>query len=310
MTAMDLGSEALLLLRRRLGVGPGWISGEAVHWSYWGALQSAWSEPVRARSGAPAWRVRLATRLVEGFSTSPQHTAALASILPQPSLGGLVMEGNRLDIMSAVDIDDHNVGSMVQVLTMAARAHVADARHLVSGTKRLAPGLISLVDTAARLPDAFLDAPMLREAPGREGSWSTREIATCVDALRKRSEPRAVETPWGVSATFALDWTNEVRSVLEVRPDSARPLFGRGIGATLWTMVRGGPRDALQWNARETGPGSNGDALGGWWAPEGGFLVHRSFYPGPLCQADLLVQFLQASVHRARAANTYVAARE
>jgi hypothetical protein len=307
---MDLGGEALLLLRRRLGVGSGWISGEAVHWSYWGALQSAWSESVRARGGAPAWRIRLATRLADGFSTSPQHTAALAAILPQPSLGGLVMQGHRLDIMSAVDVDDSNVGSMVQVLAMAARAHVADARHLVSGTRKLAPGLISLLDTAASLPDAFVDAALLREPAGRDASWSTREIATCIDALRPRSEPRAVETPWGVSATFALDWTVEVRSVLEVRSDSARPLFGRGIGVTLWTMVRGGPRDALAWNARETGAGTNGLALGGWWAPEGGFLVHRAFYPASLCQADLLVQFLQASVHRARAANTYVAARE
>jgi hypothetical protein len=223
----------------------------------------------------------------------------------------VALRRKTLEIVSAVDLDSSYLGSMVQVLSIAARTHVADARHLVSGSKKLAAaGLTSVIDEAATIPETFLNPVLLRDTQDDGHSWTKREIASCINAIRPKREAPATETPWGVTATFALDWTNAVRSVLEVRPDTSRPLFGKGIAVTLWTPVRGGPLEALVWNEREAAPRGTGDVLGGWWAPEGGFLVHRSFYPAALCQPDLVVQFLQTDVRRAYAANKCVAALE
>lgn len=310
MAPADLGNEAILLLRRSLGVGSGWISDGIVRWSYWGVLQSAWSEPVQDSRGAPAWRIRLATRLLDGFSRSAPKVAALDAILPHGPLGAYVVRRRTLELVTAVDLDEGNHGSMVQVLAIAARAHAADARRMLSDTRLLArTGLISVIDAAAPLPETFVTPGLLRESPGEGSAWSRRELALCLDGLRSHGAARAVETPWGVSASFPLEWTSAAGSVIEARPDVARDPFKGGLAVTLWTPVRGGTLHALDWNGRDTGPGSTGNALGGWWA-EGGYLVHRSYCPAAVCQPDLVLELLQTYIRRAHAANACVAAIE
>ena len=240
----------------------------------------------------------------------------MAASLPHAALGALVTgDGRRrpLELASAVEVYDGNVSSMVKLLAVAARAQAADARLLLAYSRRLSgAGLIPVIDAAATMPISFLpgtarrrDTPVL--PPPRRGI--SREILPWVDALEQRGVARAVETPWGVTATFALGSTIETQSKLDLRPDPGRPLFGPGVTVGLWTPVRGGPLDALAWNAREVGEGSRGDALGGWWAPPGGVLVHRAFFPAEICQPDVVSAALDSCIRRAELASSVVASR-
>jgi hypothetical protein len=318
MPPPDLGREAIVLLRGALGVGPGWTVDDAVHWTFGGALQCAWSEPVTPEGNKPAWRVHLRTRLADGFTGSYLQTLTLSSCMPHASLAGIVSGvGPRttLKLASAVDVDDGSLGSKVQMLVAAARAQVADARNMASfGRKLTAAALTPLADLAAALPDGVLTPAEtvlgeMMAGRGRSG-WAARAVSVWIAALRPHSDAKVVRTPWGLSATLSLGWTDAARSVLEVRADAGRLRPGQGISIGLWTPVRGGPLDAIGWNEREVGPGGAGWAIGGWWAPEGGFLVHRCFWPAALCQPDLLVELLQAYTRRAEHANRLVAALE
>ena len=305
-----------MLLRGSLGVGGGWIAHE-LFWSFWGVLQLAWTERV-AGDDRPTWRLRLRTRLLDGFSGSGGQVSALAACLPYSALGGVVAgEGRRrhLELAAAVDFHDGNIGSMVRLMAVAARAHAADARYLLAHSKRLtAAGLVLVIDAAAEPPAPFLNAgdAGCRQAfalpPARRGR--SREIALWVDELERRGEARAEETPWGITAKYSIGWTAETQSILELRPDASRPLLGPGVTIGLWTPVRGGPMDAMAWNAREVGAASRGEALGGWWAPPGGVLVHRAFFPAEICKPDVVAAVLDACTRRARYSASVVAARE
>ena len=326
MTTVDLGTEALEQLRKSLGVGDGWTleqigaepylkrqAGSAVHWSFWGALQRAWPEPLAVPGGRPTWRIHLRTRLLDGFTGSPRQIAALLASLPHASLAGVVsLDGPRqpLELASAVDIHNGNLESMVRLLRITARAQAVDARHLFSWSKPLeSVGLVPTVDETADEPTVvclrpgevrFKDAA----AAGEGVTWTGHDMAMCAEALHQGGEWRAVETPWGVSVTFAPDWTSDVHSVLEVRPDVGRPLIGRGVGVSLWTPIRGGLLDAMAWNERDLVAAGLGVALGGWWATEASMLVHRSFYPAEVWHADLVSELLRSYMRRANAANT------
>jgi hypothetical protein len=127
------------------------------------------------------------------------------------------------------------------------------------------------------------------------------ELALCVKALEPHDHVRISETPWGVSA--AIGATDEARSVLEIRRDAGRPLLGKGVSVSLWTPLRGGPLDAVVLNERETATWGHGTALGRWWAPEGGFLVHSSFVPAGLFEIAQVPSLLGAYMHRADEAN-------
>lgn len=287
-----------------------WTVDDAHHWSFWGTLQRAWASPIRT-SGRPTWRVHLNTRLLDGFTGAVEQTAVLSSCLPHASLAAVV-RGRRphetLELASTVDVHDGNVGSMVRLLAVAARAQVAEARFLVSCSKPLiSVGLFAAADIAAGIPAAMLnpDQLLVREIPAESSGrlWFQPEVAMCVDTLRSQCAVRAMQTPWGVSAVFSAE-SGGARSVLEINADGGRPLLGTGISVSLWTPVRGGPPEALLWNEDEVASNEPCHALGGWWTPEGGYLVHRSFYPLGVCHQDLVSQFLLAYARRARMANT------
>ena len=219
-----------------------------------------------------------------------------------------------LELASTVDVHDGNVGSMVRLLTVAARAQVVEARFLVSCSKTLGiAGLAAAADTSADIPASMMnpDQLVVRDTAARSSGrlWFRRGIAMCVDTLLQQCNVRAVPTPWGVSATFS-EGTRDTRSILEISVDGGRPLLGTGIAVSLWTPVRGGPQDALAWNEREVASTEPCHALGGWWALERGVLVHRSFYPVGVCHQDLVSQFLQAYVRRAHHANALAAAEQ
>jgi hypothetical protein len=316
MPAVDYGSEALVLLRKSLGIKTTWTADAAVHWSFWGTLQRAWSAPVLRTAPRSAWRVNLRTRLFDGFDGSAAQMSAISSCLPHASLAAVAQREacpDHLELASAVDVHDDNVGQVVRVLTVAARAQASEARYFLTGSKTLAAvGLTPVVDTAAGLPTAALYAgeALLRDTLSRGASLrSKEEMSQCVESLRQQHGVRAVHTPWGVSATFGRCGAVDVRSILEVKPDGGRPLLGRGVSVALWSPVRGGPQDALLWNRRELASEGSCYALGGWWAPEGGFLVHRSFYPAGVWNADLVARFLEAYALRAHQANAVAAAR-
>jgi hypothetical protein len=314
MPPVDFGHETLVRLQRSLGVDSAWTAEGAPHWSFWGTLQRAWSSPL-STSDRPTWRVHLHTRLLDGFTGAVAQTSALSSCLPHASLAAVVRGHRRpetLELASTIDVHDGNVGSMVRLLAVAARAQVAEARFLVSCSKTLASvGLFAAADIAAGIPAAMLnpDQLLVREIRAESSGrlWFQPEIAMCVDTLRQQCAVRAMQTPWGVSAVFSAE-TSDVRSVLEINTDGGRPLLGTGISVSLWTPVRGGPPEALIWNEDEVVSTTDScHALGGWWTPEGGFLVHRSFYPLGVCHQDLVSQFLLAYARRAHKANAFAA---
>ena len=324
MTTVDLGTEALGLLRQSLGVGDGWTlqpigaepsltpePGSAVHWPFWGALQRAWAEPLAVPGGPPTWRLQLRTRVLEGFTGSPRQITALLANLPHASLAGIVPAGGPrqpVELASAVDVHDGNLESMVRLLRITARAQAVDARHLFSWSKQLeSVGLVAIADEAADQTVVCLRPGEIRwdePASGREGvAWTAREVAMCTAALQQGGEWHATEKPWGISVTFTLDQASAVRSVLEVRRGVARPLAGRGVSVTLWTPVGGGLLDAMAWNERELIAVGPGVALGGWWVSDRNALVHRSFYPTEVWHPDLVAELLRSSMHRAHTAN-------
>lgn len=318
MPPLDPGQEALVLLRRALGVGSGWMVDHAFHWVFWGALQSAWVEPAVTGDGRSVQRVHLRTRMVDGFSGSSAQVTVLATCLPHPSLSGVVTgneSGKLLMLATAVTVDEGSLEACVRLLDWAARSQANEARRLAEFARQLAAAdFTPLVDATALLPEAVLASGemLFREARPAHGrwSWSSRAMALCVDELGKHSEVNAMRTPWGLSATLSLGWTAAAVSTLEVRADVGRPLMGPGISIGLWTPVRGGPIDAIGWNEREMGPDGPPIAVGGWGAPEGGYLVHRSFCPAALSRPELVQELVPIYVARARRANTAVAARE
>jgi len=174
-------------------------------------------------------------------------------------------------------------------------------------------GLAASADTLAEMPASMLnpDQLVVRETSARSSGrlWFRRGLSMCVETLLQQCNVRAVPTPWGVSATF-FEGTRDVRSILEISIDGGRPLLGTGISVSLWTPVRGGPDDAISWNQREVAATDPCHGFGGWWALDGGLLVHRSFYPIGVCHQDLVSQFLQAYARRAQCANALAAAEQ
>jgi hypothetical protein len=220
----------------------------------------------------------------------------------------------QLDLATAIDIHAGNYEWAVKLIVAAARTQAAEARHVLVCADALAPvGLTSVIDTAAAFPAHVMNSSeaLIRDTQAQcTGSrWFADEIAACAETLRQYGQTHAVKTAWGVSATFIQRGVTEARSILEVRRDAGRPLLGRGLSITLWAPLRGGPIDALQWNDRELASAGLSLALGGWWAPEGGFLVHSCFIPEAFCGADQLSHWLQLAASRAHFANAVVAGR-
>lgn len=315
MPRVDLGAEALHALRERLNVGVGRSVDKAVHWWFWGTRQRAWSAPALRNGDRTVWRLHLRTRLLEGYQGGFTQRAALSTAMLPASLAGVVWSqdpSDQLELASALDVHEGNCEWAVKLLVTVARAQAAEARHLLSSADTLASvGMTPLIDATATFPAGVMNSSevLFRDtqaaSPGYR--WFADEIAMCADSLRQAGQAHVVRTPWGVSATITQHGATEARSILEVRRDAGRPLLGRGLSLTLWAPLRGGPIDALQWNHRELGATNLNCALGGWWAPEGGFLMHSCFIPEAFCGIDQLGHWLQVCTRRAHHVNATVA---
>jgi len=246
----------------------------------------------------------LRTQLLDGFAGSSEQWAVLRTELPRAALAGLVRRPSRpdqLELASAADVHDGNVGWATRALVAAARAQAFEARHLLSSRRALSGvGLKSMCDPVADPPQGFLDpsAARLRHAGRALESLRhpAREIALCVETLARLGHTRVSPTPWGVVAALGPD---DRRSILEIKRDTGRPLLGAGVSVSLWTALRGSHTHALELNEQEAAPWGQGTAFGRWWAAEGGPLVHSSFVPGALFEQDLLSTLLDCYAKRA-----------
>lgn len=312
MVRADYGSQALNRLHQLLGAETEWTAGEVgFRWSLWGARQRVWSESVRGEGNRPTWRLRLRTRALEGFTGSLRQRSALMSTVPPATLAALVrslVRPDRLELAITLDLHEGNFGWALRTVAIAARVQAVTARILGESRTLDGAGLSPGVDPNAGLPVNLRKHPedVLFVGPRPHTTapcWPPSEFGALVGVLRGHAKARAVQTPSGILASLGHEEVEKARCILEVKSDTVRPTFGKGLSVVLTTAVRGGVLDAMLWNEREVGPQSRGDSLGGWWACESGLLVHNSFYPDVLHRKDLALHVVLASTRRAREAN-------
>lgn len=310
MVTADIGNEALKALRCSLDVEAGCAAEDAVCWSYRGVPQRAWAAPI-AGAYRPTWRLHLETAALEKFSGSLAELQALSDEVTPPSLAAIVRSSDRpsgLDLVTTLDMHEGNFAWAIRVLAAAARVQAAEARRLASPSGWVvAAGLRPASELQLEWPDEFQPAveASFRESPAPigESPWTAQETSDGIEALKATTPALVVEIPTGISATFP----GKTWSFLEVTCDADRPPLGKGLLVVLTTPGRGGPLNAMLLNELETGPHSRGRGPGGWWAPEGGFLVHRSFYPRALYRTGLLMDLLLDYARRVREANVLMA---
>jgi hypothetical protein len=307
LSETNLGSEVLRRLRELLGVettGP-----EAgLEWARWGAVQRARSRSAAGPDGWPCWSVELRTRALEGFGATPAQLSALSVELPLATVAGVVRgdQPGSLELASRLDMRAPDSGWVLRVLTIAARAQAAEARHLSRSRVLASVGLTPAVDLQAEAPAALAlapeEAPLGRTAPEVVGSrWTKPELLELVEVLKAETPARVVPTPSGMAATFPVGGAQEARSILEVTAGAEHSLLGKGLSFVLRTPVRRGLMEAMALNECEVGQGSGCDAVGGWVAAESG-LVHSSFYCDPLHQKGVVLPLLRAYARRAQEA--------
>jgi hypothetical protein len=286
------------------GPTPGAGHGARLEWSMWGSAQRAWAELAAERDAPPTWRFQLRTALLDGFEASPTQLRALSDEVPTPTLAGLVRradDGSRLELASSLDLHAIDLGCAHWLLTVAGRLHAALARQIAASTCLASAGLTPAVDLAApaplelRLrPEAVLLGPS--RPPGPLSMWTVRESRECVAGLLRQRAVHAVDTPWGLSASFPA-FAAGGRSLFELR-STADSLLGYGLSVQLRLPRGGGMLAALALNEREVSPQGRGAAIGGWHWTDGG-LTHTQFLPDAFCPRGLATDLALAYGRRA-----------
>jgi hypothetical protein len=258
-------------------------------WLAAGVRQRARVERVASDDRSTDLRLSVSTSVLDGFTGAPGQLALLSERLAPSTLAGLVRSSDvatRLDLASAWHASRDDVGWLTPVMTAAALAQAEEAASFVADRDALvrvglAPALDAEAGAGAAPAAATSSGTAL--APVSEGAgWTPADLAACLKTLRSLGSVRAIDTPWGISGTIWPGGPAKASSILEVRAGVERPRLGKGLSIVLRTAIRGGPLRAIAWNEREVSAEGRGDGLGGWWAPEGGFLVHASFYPDSL----------------------------
>jgi hypothetical protein len=276
----------------------------SAEWSLESVRQRVWVDRI-ASSTPPTFRLTLSTDALGGFTGLSAQLAALSALLAPPRLAGLVRSrdaASRLEFTSSLHASEQDVKWATQALAVAADMQAEEARSLQADREAfthagLTPACSDDAGSVTRHARTFgLDpVPADPAVPG----WTTSELCPCIATLRSLPNVRAVQTPWGVSATIWPAGPDRPGSILEVRADARRSFAGKGLSVVLRTAIRGGPLRALGWNEREVGPRGRGNGLGGWWAAEGGFMVHSTFYPDALKDSGRAERFLLDAVVRA-----------
>jgi hypothetical protein len=292
-------------LREALGVRASWCAGEgSFQWTLCGAVQRAWRVPTMTSGHVPTWRLQLRTYVVDGFSGSPAQLSVLSSDLTAPTLAGLVRTAYvpaRLELASALDVPGGDLRHILQAVVVTARSQAAEAGYLSLSGRLTSVGLVPRVDLEAAAQAESWRCSVegvvgSREREVERACGTCSQIDAWIDVLRQQTRARAVRTPEGICATFPA---GESRSILELNADAVHPMLGKGLSAVLTVPLRVGPTEAMMLNEREVGPQCSGDALGGWRATDGSFLVHSSFYPYALQQEGLGLPLLLAYARRA-----------
>jgi hypothetical protein len=230
----------------------------------------------------------------------------LSAELPVPTVAGIARRADdqtRLELATSFEVRDDTIDWVMMALPAAARMQAAEAR-LLSQSKALGRvGLVSEVDADAKAPSALSlrRGNLLQDRRTKHAGpcWDESEISECADVLKAQMHAHTVRTSQGFQASFRLRSGEAARSILEVTTDCEDPLFGRGLLVVLSTPARGGPLGAMTLNEREVGSVNRGHALGGWWAPKGGFLHYCLFFPQAIYQKGIALQLLLSYARRA-----------
>jgi hypothetical protein len=144
--------------------------------------------------------------------------------------------------------------------------------------------------------DVYGDGGGERETPD---VWAWRETQLAAEVLRGRHGVRVASTAVGLAATFELAHPalDGGVAVLEVNTAAHKPGTGPGVQVRLGPPGDGGACEALALNAREAGPLSPTDLLGGWTVREG-LLEHAAFYPDALRTPGLLSRIVLGAANR------------
>jgi hypothetical protein len=272
-------------------------------WSHRGALQRAWSEPFRERGGSGTWRLHLRTLALEGFTGAAEQLEALSTEPGLSTVASLVRDPGcltRLELGSCFDLRERGLGLVLDLLSCASRIQAAEARRLSGSSALATTGLLPGVDRTAGGEGSVPLPPLLASGPPRlDREARAKLLSECLETLRSRTPARAVATPWGISASFALGGAANGRFLLEIRADARHPGLGRGLSVVLRTPLAAGLMVAIAQNERELGPHGHAEALGGWRVDDGR-LVHASFHPEAFRAAGLGVEVALASFERAR----------
>jgi hypothetical protein len=295
-----IGRLRELMQRPTQGAG----HGARLEWSTWGAGQRAWAELATERDAPPAWRLQLRTALLDGFEASPTQLRALSEEVPTPTLAGLVRradDASRLELASSLDLHAIDLGCAHWLLAVAGRLHAALARQIAASPRLASAGLTPAVDIAAPTPVELRlrpDAVVLGASrpPGSRSMWTVHESRECVAELLRQRAVHAVDTPWGLSASFPA-FAAGGRSLLELR-STADSLLGYGLSVQLRLPRGAGMLAALALNEREVSPQGRGAAIGGWHWTDGG-LTYTQFLPDVFCPRGLATDLALAYGRRA-----------
>jgi len=295
---IDLGLELVQDVRRRAEAAElacvDWPGGFS--WRPGGVNQRVWSEPSLADRGSPTWRVQVRSQFGSGFDGSPTRLAALSLDLTSSALSAVVRDEDdrsRLELASTLHVHAGNAGWAARLVGFVAWLQAAEARRLATG--QMAPG----ADDTLPPSDAHSSQPLPAAASWLDAPpWPRPEVETCAARLAYSPGVRAVSMPQGLAASVPLgDRPGDGVALLELAIDTSWPGLGRGLLVSLAAPGRGGTREALAMNERETLVGWDTDLLGGWSA-RSSVLLHTAFFPDAVHHDGLLTAVVEGAVRR------------
>lgn len=304
----DAGEEAISRIAARLHCEPDRITfwRRGLTWYPGGLTQHVWAEPVPRRGGLDAWRLHVRTWCLKRLVGSVEQMRALEELLPSLTLSALVRKPgspSRLGLATAMHMNVDRVDWTSRIIAAIARlqAHEADllARSAALRSSGVAPDITT--EPIGRDPLRAAPVPAPEREPSEGAALDVLPFSEIAEALRAHDGVRAIATPAGVTASFALAPEGDrYEFVLTEIRLAGREDLGRGVALTMSLPVPAPPHlmHALVLNEAELQADSPTDLLGGWVLSDGA-LVHEAFVPPELCTGEMVRHMAEAAARRA-----------
>lgn len=275
-------------------------------WYPGGLTQHVWAEPVPRRGGLEAWRVHVRTWCLKRLVGSADQMRALEDLLPSLTLNALVRKPgspSRLGLAAAVHMNVDRVDWTSRLVAATARLQAHEADLLARSAPLRASGVAPDVMTEPIGRDAAqaVPVPPLERDPSPAAVLDVLPFTEIAEALRAHDGVRAIATPTGVTASFALAPEGDrYEFVLTEIRVAGRDDFGQGVALMMSLPVPAPPHlfHALVLNEAELQTDSPTDLLGGWILRDGA-LIHEAFVPPVLCTGEMIRHMADVAARRA-----------